>query len=76
MASGNGHAAIVEILLEYEAEVNHVASDPQKSTPLGEALENRHKEVVKLLINVSMEITDGRVVRAGVSVTCARNILS
>ena len=52
VASGNGHLAIVETLLKYEAEVNHVASDPQKSTPLGEAVENTHKQVAKTLIQV------------------------
>ena len=54
VAAGNGHAAIVDLLIQYEAEVNHMASDPYRSTPLGEAVENKHADVVKILVQVSL----------------------
>lgn len=48
VASGGGHTQVVDLLLRYEANVDHVANDPNKSTALGEAIENGHRYYVRL----------------------------
>ena len=60
VASGSGHIHVVDLLVQYEADVNHVASDPQKSTPLGEAIDNGHIPVVELLISAGAKVNRPR----------------
>jgi ankyrin repeat protein len=49
LATKNGHAGIVQLLLEAEAEADVEAADYGR-TPLTYAAENRHEVMVKLLL--------------------------